>query len=478
MVIEHWLNIAVVILLVLNTLGAIVTVFRDKTRDITTVWAWMLVLLLFPVFGFAFYFFFGRKLSDKRIFDIRTQRVMGIDRIAKKQKQETKRLEDNEYREEQTLVRLFLNNEQAIFTNENDVEIFTDGHEKFARLFADIENATHHINIEYYTIYDDQIGNELVDLLTKKAQEGVRVRVIFDAWGSGGRHNKMYQRLRDAGGQVEAFLMARWQMFSLRVNNHDHRKLVIIDGNIGYIGGFNVGDQYLGRKPKFGHWRDTHLRVEGDAVLAMQSRFFMDWNATTVTEKLQFSEDYFPDTTVAGGVAMQIVSSGPESDALFFFFGFFFLFSISVNYLFLGNIQGTIGETSALAILIGAVILLAFKIIDLKVPLTYIGSFAIFVIFYMLGTGKGFDVNYLFSHIFGGGLMLGAWFMATDYVTTPITPKGQLVYGCCLGIVTAVFRLFGGSAEGVSYAIIFCNLLVPLIEKVTKPVAFGKGGRK
>ena len=152
--------------------------------------------------------------------------------------------------------------------------------------------------------------------------------------------------------------------------------------------------------------------------------------------------------------------------------------SIPVKNLFLGNIQGTIGETSALAILIGAVILLAFKIIDLKVPLTYIGSFAVFVIFYMLGTGKGFDVNYLFSHIFGGGLMLGAWFMATDYVTTPITPKGQLVYGYCLGIVTAVFRLFGGSAEGVSYAIIFCNLLVPLIEKVTKPVAFGKGGKK
>ena len=171
--------------------------------------------------------------------------------------------------------------------------------------------------------------------------------------------------------------------------------------------------------------------------------------------------------TVTGATALaELKNSGFTAD------------SISVKNLFIGNIHGTIGETSAIAILIGAVILLAFKIIDLKVPLTYIGSFAIFVIFYMLGTGKGFDVNYLFSHIFGGGLMLGAWFMATDYVTTPITPKGQLVYGCCLGIVTAVFRLFGGSAEGVSYAIIFCNLLVPLIEKVTKPVAFGKGGKK
>lgn len=151
--------------------------------------------------------------------------------------------------------------------------------------------------------------------------------------------------------------------------------------------------------------------------------------------------------------------------------------SIPVKNLFLGNIQGTIGETSALAILIGAVILLAFKIIDLKVPLTYIGSFSVFLIFYMIATGNT-DVNYFFSEIFGGGLMLGAWFMATDYVTTPITPKGQLVYGCCLGILTAVLRFFGPSAEGVSYAIIICNLVVPLIEKVTKPVAFGKGGKK
>ena len=171
--------------------------------------------------------------------------------------------------------------------------------------------------------------------------------------------------------------------------------------------------------------------------------------------------------TVTGATALaELKNSGFTAD------------SISVKNLFIGNIHGTIGETSAIAILIGAVILLAFKVIDLKIPLTYIGSCAGFVILYMLGTGKGFDVNYLFSHLFGGGLMLGAWFMAPDYVTTPITPKGQLLYGCCLGVVTAIFRLFGGSAEGVSYAIIFCNLLVPLIEKVTKPVAFGKGGKK
>ena len=152
--------------------------------------------------------------------------------------------------------------------------------------------------------------------------------------------------------------------------------------------------------------------------------------------------------------------------------------SVPVLNLFLGNTQGTIGETSALAILLGAAILLAFKIIDLKIPLTYIGTFGIFITCYMLFSGMGFDINYLLTHLFGGGLMLGAWFMATDYVTTPITPRGQLVYGCCLGIMTAIFRLFGGSAEGVSYAIIFGNLLVPVIERVTRTPAFGKGGKK
>ncbi len=151
---------------------------------------------------------------------------------------------------------------------------------------------------------------------------------------------------------------------------------------------------------------------------------------------------------------------------------------VQVSQMFLGNIQGTIGETSVIAILIGAVILVAFKVISLRIPLMYIGIFTVFLCVYMVASGMGLDWNYLAAHLCGGGLMLGAWFMATDYVTSPITVKGQLVFGFCLGILTAIFRLFGGSAEGVSYAIIICNLLVPLIEKLTLPTAFGKGGKK
>lgn len=140
-----------------------------------------------------------------------------------------------------------------------------------------------------------------------------------------------------------------------------------------------------------------------------------------------------------------------------------------------GTIPGTIGETSVIAIIIGAIILLLMGIIDLRIPASYIISFAVFVVLF---GGHGLDASYLTAQLCGGGLMLGAWFMATDYVSSPITKSGQIIFGICCGILTGVFRIFGSGAEGVSYAIIFCNLLVPLIERVTIPKPFGKGGEK
>ena len=141
----------------------------------------------------------------------------------------------------------------------------------------------------------------------------------------------------------------------------------------------------------------------------------------------------------------------------------------------LGNIRGTIGETSVIAIMIGAMFLLLMGVIDLTTPGSYLVSFVVFIVIF---GGHGLDPQYITAHLCGGGLMLGAWFMATDYVTSPITTKGRIVYGVCMGLLTGLFRLFGGSAEGVSYAIIISNLLVPLIEKVTLPKPFGKGGEK
>ena len=141
----------------------------------------------------------------------------------------------------------------------------------------------------------------------------------------------------------------------------------------------------------------------------------------------------------------------------------------------LGFTRGTIGETSVIAIMIGAMFLILMGVIDLRIPGSYIVSFVVFIVLF---GGHGFDPQYITAHLCGGGLMLGAWFMATDYVTSPITSSGKIIYGICMGLLTGLFRLFGGSAEGVSYTIIISNLLVPLIEKVTLPKPFGKGGEK
>lgn len=165
---------------------------------------------------------------------------------------------------------------------------------------------------------------------------------------------------------------------------------------------------------------------------------------------------------VSGATPLAMVKNGQLAD-------------INILDMFIGTIPGTIGETSVIALLIGAAYLLIKKVISPVIPCAYIGTVAIFI---LLFGGHGFDLTYLAAEIFGGGLIFGAFFMATDYVTSPITPNGRWVFGVCLGLLTGIFRVFGPSAEGVSYAIIFCNLLVPLIEKVTIPTAFGKEGVK
>lgn len=308
------INVFADIVILLNTIAAIAIIFRGE-REVSSMWAWLMVLVTLPGVGLIIYMFLGRNLNSKKIFSLQTQKVLGIDKIVKNQKKLAHEIETAEHLEEESsFVRLFLQNDAALLTFQNAVKIFTDGHDKFDQMFADIKKAKHHINIEYFTIYDDEIGNQLVDLLTERARAGVRVRVLFDQWGSKGRHDKMWRRLRDAGGQVVPFLSPRYVAITFRINFRDHRKIAVIDGSIGYIGGFNVGDQYLGRFKKFGYWRDTHVRIEGDAVLAIQSRFFTDWNATTKKQQLNFSDDYFPSQQASNKrtTAIQIVSSGPD----------------------------------------------------------------------------------------------------------------------------------------------------------------------
>lgn len=302
---------------IINFFVALFVIFREE-RDISATWAWLLVLLLLPIVGLLLYLFAGRKLSHRRIFDLKAQERLGIDQIVANQKlqfDENELLPANQVTNTaKELVRLFLETDNAVLTRHNAVRIFTDGQKLFEMIFDDVNKAKHHINIEFFTWYNDEIGNQFVKILERKAKQGVQVRVIYDIFGSHGSKTGMFKHLVELGGHVEPFLSNKWFPISFRLNFRDHRKIIVIDGNIGYIGGFNVGDQYLGKNDRFGYWRDTHLRVVGDAVLSMQSRFFLDWNATSRKEKVAFDKKYFPVTKPSGSTSMQIVSSGPDDD--------------------------------------------------------------------------------------------------------------------------------------------------------------------
>ncbi|XEO93018.1 cardiolipin synthase [Latilactobacillus sakei] len=305
-------------IILINGLFAVITVLRQP-RDIAATWAWLLVLILLPVVGFILYLFTGRGLSRKKIFQSQSQINDGVLALVDIQRQENRRnelLPKKVLSSEATeMVNLFLNINNAPVLKDNHVTLYTDGTEKFAALFADIKKATKSIHIEYYTIYNDQIGNELQALLIQKAQEGVAVNVLYDAWGSQGATQKWWRPLEEAGGHARTFFSSKHSITDFRLNFRDHRKIVVLDGTIGYIGGFNVGDQYLGRSAKFGNWRDTHMRITGNAVLALQVRFLMDWNASVEEAiRLTYSESHFPIAAEAnrGTAAMQIVSSGPD----------------------------------------------------------------------------------------------------------------------------------------------------------------------
>ncbi|MBF7103776.1 cardiolipin synthase [Pediococcus pentosaceus] len=302
-----------IVFYLINIIIALTIALMEK-RDISAAWAWLFVMLLLPGIGFIIYLFFGWKLNQRQIFDLKAQKRLGISDMAEYQKRNPKNKPTLDTNLENDLVQMFLNTDNAILTTKNDLKIFTDGHEKFNSLFEDLKKAKHHINIEYFTIYDDQLGKKLRKILVQKAREGVQVRVLYDLFGSKGSKQKFFKELIQAGGEVTPFMKSKLGYYSFRINFRNHRKIVVIDGSVGYIGGFNIGDQYLGRNKRFGNWRDTHLRLEGSVVLQLQSSFFMDWNASAKRQKVQFSLDYFPQSNVQNNIPMQIVSSGPEND--------------------------------------------------------------------------------------------------------------------------------------------------------------------
>ncbi|XID90717.1 cardiolipin synthase [Paenibacillaceae bacterium WGS1546] len=311
----NMLSLLLGLVLILNMVLASVVIFRER-RDIGSTWAWLLVLYFIPLLGFVLYLLFAQNYRRARLFEWKDIDRIGGEEEARAQfarlqagGDEIRNPTASAYRD---LVSLHLNASQAVLTEDNEVELLMDGERKFARLLADIEQARDHIHIQYYIVRSDALGKRLVRALAKKAREGVGVRLLYDELGSRLLNKRFFKELRDAGGIAEAFFPSKFRWINFRLNYRNHRKLAIIDGAIGYVGGFNVGDEYLGRDPKFGYWRDTHLRVEGGAVKAMQVRFILDWNQASRRD-IRYRPGLFPASSAKGSTGVQIVASGPDS---------------------------------------------------------------------------------------------------------------------------------------------------------------------
>ncbi|GIO65769.1 cardiolipin synthase [Paenibacillus cookii] len=305
------------LILFLNFIFALVVVFKER-RDPGATWAWLLVLSFIPIAGFLLYLLFAQNFRHVRLFHWDDLKKIGVKEIILEQLERIQRGNFRFYNESASkyrdLIYMYLKNNHSMFTEENAVDIITDGQEKFDKLFKDIHGAKDYIHVQYYIIQNDVLGKKLINLLTQKAREGVKVRVLYDQLGSRKLTKRFFREFRAAGGLAEAFFPSRLRLINFRLNYRNHRKLVIIDGEIGYVGGFNVGDEYLGLNSKFGYWRDTHLRIIGSAVYALQIRFILDWNQASHHHAITYSPNLFPEVAPCGRIGMQIVTSGPDSE--------------------------------------------------------------------------------------------------------------------------------------------------------------------
>lgn len=300
----------------INIMFAFAVIFLER-RNIGVTWAWLMVLLFLPGIGFVAYLLFGQNLSKRKIYKAQEAQLHNMALLVEKQIEAVarRRIEyhDPVMADYHDMIYMNLQNGYAFFTQDNRIDIFTEGNRKFDSLFETIAGAKHHIHLMYYIVRDDGLGRRLIAALSDKAKEGVEVRFLYDDIGCARLSKHFFKPLLAAGGQASAFFPSRIPYVNMRLNFRNHRKLAIIDGTCGYIGGFNVGDEYLGLDSRFGPWRDTHLRIEGSSVLQMQAQFIMDWNLASRI-KLNPIEEYFPLPPHEGDAGVQILSSGPNND--------------------------------------------------------------------------------------------------------------------------------------------------------------------
>lgn len=303
------------IFFVINIFFAFTIVFVERKNPNRAV-SWILALLLLPFLGFFLYLVFGQNYRKEKLFSLKNEADQRLTDMMTSQIKEIKTKEANltsrwssAY---QKMALLLLNNNRALITTNNHITPYTDGKAKFADLIKEIGSARDHVHMQYFILKDDGLGRDIMKALTERARAGVEVRLLVDGVGSGGLPRHFYDEFTAAGGKHAIFFPSLFSYFNFRVNFRNHRKIAVIDGETAFIGGFNIGDDYLGLDKRWGYWRDAAVRIKGSGALIAQMRFYLDWNFAS-KETLEILPRYFHQSPLPEGSTIQIVSGGPDT---------------------------------------------------------------------------------------------------------------------------------------------------------------------
>ena len=293
----------------------VILIIQQKGDPLKTI-SWLLVIFLLPVIGIILYFFFGKNFRKEKMFsrkgltDLEHMKLLSQAQFINLAHKDIFR--DEKLRSKINIMKLLLNSSKSLLTENNRVTVLQNGRETFDSIILAIEEAKHHIHLEYYIVDDDHIGNLIRKLLIKKAQEGVKVRFIYDDVGCWSLPKHFIDSMTDAGIEAYPFLPVRFPLLTNKINYRNHRKIVVIDGKISFTGGLNIADRYLQGSEELGIWRDTHVRLEGEAVNSLQVIFLVDW--FFVSDEIVQGPTYFPSPDITEHHLVQITASGPDSD--------------------------------------------------------------------------------------------------------------------------------------------------------------------
>ncbi|MEN8248325.1 MAG: cardiolipin synthase [Bacteroidota bacterium] len=319
--VRSWFDIALQSLYITLIVGyyvlvifAVIKLLLENKNPLKT-HSYLLAMVLIPVIGLGIYILFGQDYRRNKMFSRKAAvDQKRIDAYVQEQLEMATHHElitDEAIKEKANIVQLLLSNNRSFFTKNNKVTLLINGEKKFKDLLARLKEAKEYIHMEYYIFDNDKIGNEVANVLAAKARNGVKVRFIYDDVGTSHLEKSFKKLFDESGVEYYPFMPVYIPQLS-RANFRDHRKIVVVDGEVGYVGGLNVADRYINKGDKIS-WRDVHLKVEGEAVNSLQIVFMLNWFFVSKT-RLDFSEKYFPDITSRGTQCVQIAASGPDSD--------------------------------------------------------------------------------------------------------------------------------------------------------------------